>query len=96
MVAITGLYPNKSGVIYDSPTLQIEFHGISMGGLAVEARVLNAEGQSIGVMAFDVKRADLVYTANPDPYEALVEAIQANIIAQMTAANPYNATFATT
>jgi len=95
VIQVTGLYPSKTGVIFDSPTLRIEFHGIPLGGLAIDVTALNAEGNMVGTLGFFVNRGELVYDPQiSDPYDSLVMALQQNIIQQMQVNNPYNATFA--
>lgn len=94
MIQVTGLYPSKTGVIFESPTLQIEFHGIPLGGLAIDVIALNAEGNMVGTLGFFVNRGKLVYDPKiSDPYDSLVMALQQNIIQQMQLNNPYNAIF---
>lgn len=93
MIQIQGLYPAKTGLIYDSPQLHITFHGIPNGEIAVDVAVVNADGVTTGQMVLQIKRAELVYTANPDPYEGLLQAIQQNIILQLQNDNSHNAQF---
>lgn len=94
MIQVTGLYPSKTGLMFDSPTLRIEFHGVPLGGLAIDVTALNAEGSMVGTLGFLVNRGELVYDPQiSDPYDSLVMALQQNIIQQMQVNNPYNAIF---
>lgn len=94
MIQVTGLYPSKTGLIFDNPTLQIEFHGIPLGGLAIDISVLNTEGNNVGFLKFSINRNELVYDPQiNDPYDSLITALQENIIQQMQLNNPHNAIF---
>lgn len=94
MIQIQGLYPAKTGLIYDSPMLRITFHGTPLGNLTIDIEVLNGNGANTGYLNLNIKKEDLVYkTEITDPYDSLLNAIQENIILQLQSENTHNATF---
>lgn len=108
MIQVSGFYPSPTGVVFDSPELIIEFHGMPMGkiGIDIVAQktivVENPEPEQApsftkrlgNLPGFIIDRADLVYNnLISDPYDSLLYAIQNRILTVLSQNNPYNAGF---
>lgn len=97
MIHLNGLYPAKTGIVYNNATLHIEFHGTPLGKLAIDVKVINNENQCVGYMNFFILREELIYNNDiVDPYDRIIDAIQKNILNELIKENPYNCTFTLT
>ena len=87
-IQVTGFFKNpQSGLIYDSPLLELVPHLLPLGDIVLDVRISN--GGTVGYQSID--KSTLTYDSSiTDAYSQLIDALQTFVVDNLKNSNDIN------